>query len=48
MIDVVGLPGPVDGRDEKISLDLREEPSSIIFHETILSQKIAAKYRAYL
>ena len=42
---MVGRPGPVDGWDEKIQFDLREESSCIILHEPILSQKIAAKYR---
>ena len=45
MVDVVSRPGSVGGRDEKVSLDLREESSSIIFHEPILGQKIAAEYR---
>ena len=44
MVDAVGLPGPVDGWDEKVSLDLREETASIILHEPILSQKVAAEY----
>ena len=44
MVDPVGLPGPVDGWDEKVSLDLREETASIILHEPILSQKVVAEY----
>ena len=47
MVDPVGLPGPVGGWDEKVSLDLREETTSIILHKLILSQKVAAEYRVF-
>ena len=47
MVDAVGLPGPVGGWDEEVSLDLREETASIILHESIFSQKDAAEYRVF-
>ena len=47
MVDIVSQPGPVDGWDEKVSLDLCEETTSIILHESILSQKVAAEYRVF-
>ena len=47
MVDAVGPPGPVGGWDEKVSLDLREETTSIILHEPILSQKVVAAYLVF-
>ena len=34
-------------RDEEVSLDLREETASIILHEPIFRQKVAAEYRVF-
>ena len=47
MVDAVGLPGPVGGWDEEVSLDLPEETASIILQEPILCQKVAAEYRVF-
>ena len=47
MIDAVGLPGPVVGRDEEVTLDLGQKAPCIIFHQSILGQKIAAEDRLF-
>ena len=43
MIDAVGPPGPVVGRDEEISSNLGQKAPCIILHQPILGQKVAAE-----
>ena len=43
VVDAVGLPGPVVGRDEEISSNLGQKAPCIILHQPILGQKVAAE-----
>ena len=43
MVDAVGLPGPVVGRDEEVGSNLGQKTPCIILHQPILGQKVAAE-----
>ena len=44
MVDAVGRPGLVIGRNKQIRLDLGEEPARVVLDQPVISQKISAEY----
>ena len=47
MVDAVGRPGLVVGRNEQIRLDLGEEPAGVVLDQPVISQKISPENRLF-